>query len=387
MRERLIQTALVVASSAIALGAVQLYLVHFYPIRAAIYQLDDRLLYKLIPDNRHMYFREPGNGGGRVIVETDLHGYRPTGTRGKPRIAVYGDSFIMGAFSSVEDTFSARLGVELGAETINAGVAGYGPDQSALRIEQEIETLQPDLIVVATYVGNDYGDLTRNRLFRIGPDGALIENHPEVAKRIQESFAEAIAFARRPALVRAVFAAYESITAPHAPPIDLAKELEDSVEAQRKDWADFDRGDNVAKGFFRDVYDADIALEPESPSAQWKARAMSGVLARIDRAVKAHGKKWMLVIIPCPVDVAYQYDMSIDRAKHPTYAPERLTTLTASIAAKNGIDHVNLFEALKEKPGERFFFRFGDDHWTPAGQAKAAKLVAAAIKAGASSRQ
>jgi len=51
---------------------------------------------------------------------------------------------------------------------MNAGVQGYGPDQELRRMQRERGEARPDLIVWCLFSGNDYGDLLRNRMARIG---------------------------------------------------------------------------------------------------------------------------------------------------------------------------------------------------------------------------
>ena len=48
------------------------------------------------------------------------------------------------------------------------------PSDSVLQVLL-LAALQPALVVQAVYAGNDFGDLLRNKLFRIGVDGELIE--------------------------------------------------------------------------------------------------------------------------------------------------------------------------------------------------------------------
>src|SRR5439155_6628510 len=60
-------------------------------------------------------------------------------------------------------------------EVINAGVDGFGPDQSLLRFEQEVDVYQPDIVVFHIFADNDFGDIIRNRLFDVDPSGALVK--------------------------------------------------------------------------------------------------------------------------------------------------------------------------------------------------------------------
>src|SRR5208282_2438668 len=96
-----------------------------------------------------------------------------------------GDSFIQGDFSRTEDTFTERLKAHLSekmgnrVEVVNAGVAGYGPDQELRRMETELPVLKPNLVIVAIFAGNDFGDLLRDKLYRLSSDGSLQDNPSE----------------------------------------------------------------------------------------------------------------------------------------------------------------------------------------------------------------
>ncbi len=63
------------------------------------------------------------------------------------------------------------------AEVLNAGVVGWGPDQEYLRMQRELDRLKPTVVVLAIFADNDKGDLMRDRLFRLAPDGACFEAH------------------------------------------------------------------------------------------------------------------------------------------------------------------------------------------------------------------
>jgi len=149
-----------------------------------VIELDDRLLYRLIPGAEGVHTLSPINGSRRIHYAINSRGFRgrelaPSG--GSLRVVVYGDSFIHGEFSRTEDTFAERLKVHLArrlgtnVEVVNAGVAGYGPDQELRRMEGDLPSLQPNLVVVAIYAGNDFGDLVRNKLYRLAGDGGLLE--------------------------------------------------------------------------------------------------------------------------------------------------------------------------------------------------------------------
>jgi lysophospholipase L1-like esterase len=78
------------------------------------------------------------------------------------RIVVLGDSLVLSVQVPLAQTFGELLEKRLNADTaagryrvINAGVQGYGPVEEALFFESLADTVQPDLVLVTVFVGND----------------------------------------------------------------------------------------------------------------------------------------------------------------------------------------------------------------------------------------
>ena len=106
---------------------------------------------------------------------------------GELRVVVLGDSFVAGFEVEQPETFCARLETLLRSRlgrpvrVINAGVRGYGTDQSLLWYRERGRGLRPDL-VVAVFSANDFEDnVTLHRVrrpfgkgaFALRPNGAL----------------------------------------------------------------------------------------------------------------------------------------------------------------------------------------------------------------------
>jgi len=115
---------------------------------------------------------------GPEIAELPENGYR---------IMVLGDSLVAAFEVPWQQTFSALLEAEMKREfdlpvqVINAGVRGYGTDQSYLYYKERGSLLHPDLVIFI-HGGNDAADnITLHRMrrifskgaFALQPDGAL----------------------------------------------------------------------------------------------------------------------------------------------------------------------------------------------------------------------
>ena len=123
-----------------------------------LFVMDDELGYRLRPD-----LHQPANDDHAEIA-INGHGLRdeerpwekPAGTR---RVLVLGDSF---AFTSgpADTGFCAALERELGegVDVINSGVPGWTTTQQAIYLARDGLRYDPDVIVVACFVGNDVAE-------------------------------------------------------------------------------------------------------------------------------------------------------------------------------------------------------------------------------------
>jgi hypothetical protein len=100
-------------------------------------------LISLKPNLERTFRRSAKNGQVITHWNTNSASFRGPEIKEKhgTRIIVYGDSNIFARFSNLEDTFPFQLQEVLRRatgktiEVINAGVPGFGPDQSLLRFE------------------------------------------------------------------------------------------------------------------------------------------------------------------------------------------------------------------------------------------------------------
>jgi lysophospholipase L1-like esterase len=110
-----------------------------------------------------------------VPVAISAHGFRdrPWSAEGSEeegvlRVLGLGDSFTFGLGVQEEETFLRRLeALGIGQEivhTINLAVPGYGPVHELLCLQKHVDRIEPDLVVMAVFPGNDLSDSLR--LFR-----------------------------------------------------------------------------------------------------------------------------------------------------------------------------------------------------------------------------
>ena len=88
---------------------------------------------------------------------------------GERRIVLLGDSLVLSVQVPLNQTFGELLEHRLNSNAngaryrvVNAGVQGYGPVEEALFFEKFGEALQPDLVLVIVFVGNDAEEALRS---------------------------------------------------------------------------------------------------------------------------------------------------------------------------------------------------------------------------------
>lgn len=112
--------------------------------------------------------------------------------RGKKRICFLGDSFTMGLNVKSGETMPKMLEKYLRDwEVYNMGVVGFGPDQELNVLEKYGFKFKPDFVIDAICACNDSGDVYKDQLFTVGPQGELIatETNPVKSKVFPSFFA------------------------------------------------------------------------------------------------------------------------------------------------------------------------------------------------------
>ena len=352
-------------------------------------ELDDRVLYRLIPGAQREYIRPAINGGARIRYGINSQGFRgeELAPRGQAlRVVVYGDSFTQAEYAKTEDTFAERLEAHLArrlgtaVEVVNAGVAGYGPDQELRRMEDELEGLAPDLAIVAIYAGNDFGDLVRNKMYRLSADGNLSDN----AFTLDETYARRLVVGRNEPIVKKLLRdglnrlrgdPNDDVPTGHEARLARTESALAQLVAEYREYVI--EGDDVVHELMSDPYNADVSLLPESESARYRVALMEQIVARMRSTAEAQHVPLLLVLIPTPIDVADEHESGeVDRARYPEYRPEALTDQLERIAARSRVPAVNLFAPFSARGARELYLKGVDDHWNELGQDFGAELVA-----------
>jgi len=283
----------------------------------------------------------------------------------------------------LDQTFVERLGVALAPdrppEMINAGVVGFGPDQACLRWEREAMKLAPDLLVLVLYAGNDFGDLLRDKLFRLDAAEKAVRNPIVLSPEVQEGYDAWERAASQPALVR-LFRVLRDEWAVHgcsAAARTSTAAVESVLARGREEHLDYLlEGTPTVRESWCDHYDADVAMYPAWDSASLKRRLMRAVLERLRDDCARKSVPLMVVIVPAPHDVCPDFEPRPDPVLFPTWSPSRLTDTMAEILTGLHVSFVNLYTPFREGGASRFYFGGCNVHWNAAGQELAARLTA-----------
>jgi lysophospholipase L1-like esterase len=376
-------------STAVALvGAEWVLQAMFKPRFYTAFEQDAALLFKLRPGAKRDYQQAPELGGQVVRYEINADGFRGPPLRpltdGHRRVMVYGDSFIHVEYTPLAQAFTTQLAQQLvqggtaGVEVINAGVAGYGPDQILRRMPGDLATHKPDLVVVSIFSGNDYGDLLRNRLYKLDAQGRL---EPHAVKITDDEMHRMQSSRSEPILRKILRNAFKGLTGRvnQEPPFERKSYIEQSLQQHLAEYQNYIVDKSPYAGDFAvDPYAADVALMPSSPSATYRVAMMREVMRNLSLAAQAAKVPLVVMIVPHPMDLmGGDHDTGwVDKAKYPQYEPTRMTGHLASMARELQIPYLNLYPVLRDNNPLALFYKGGDDHWNAQGQAVGAKALA-----------
>lgn len=362
----------------LALGAGELVMRQWFPIRGQIYRLDPERLHVSVPGARRLQLLPARAGRTQVLVELNSAGFRgPELRAAEKRVLVLGDSLVLSANVIQADTFVAQLGTRLSAtgtdwEAINAGLESYGPDQSLLQLQELLPKLRPDLVVLVLCAHNDFGDLHRNKLFGLDAQGQLLRQKVLLGPTLKAIFAQRQAYAAKPALWRAFQAWRERGQGPSLDsPLDY---VPDYLLAARYQYEDaVTRHNPVVDDIERDTWDADVAIQPGWPSSQHKRALMTRVLAAMGEFCQQAGVPMVAIVVPSAVDVDPGFLIRVDQTRFPQYLSTTLAAALSECAREAGLPVRNLQSLLEANDPARLFVGGDDFHWNPRAQALCAE--------------
>lgn len=355
------------------------------------YEFNEDYLLSLRPNIKKTFLRQVQNGGDIIQWKTNNDSFRGDELRNNPqvRIMVYGDSNIQARFSNTENTVVYKLGEYLkkdgikDIEVVNAGIIGFGPDQSLIKFKKEADTYKPNLVIFHIFADNDFGDILRNRLYELDANHNLIEADYRRTVDDHLIYERQLDFVSSLLIIRETKKLAQLIKGNEKE--DKGNEKEDRLNLLQKlveeEFSVYKAKKYSKYSGFSDHYDLDLALDPDKESSKTKIKLMEAVLKTANIVARSKGIKFLVLIQPSVIDLTkgntvlnYEY-----LEKYPKYRRTNLTDAVKNICVENNIHYINLYEAFMRNDPENLFFRAGDNHWNDQGQDIAAKETASYI--------
>ena len=400
LKKNLRDTGIIVAITLIFVilseGFLRILFPHVGPKNSA-YDFHPDYLVTLKPNVEKTFFGLLANGNTAVRWQTNAEGFRGAPLEENPdlKIMVYGDSNVQARFSSLKDTFPHRLetGLEsrLGknVDVINAGVIGFGTDQSLPQFRNEAEVYRPDIVIFHVFADNDFGDLLRNRLFELAPDGKLVET-PGMRKLLEGEKtmlvpdANAISLWSSLYLVQVARNFKKNLTwfifRPDSDQDNPAKSdqiLRYLAATGEAEYAVYRDRKPRRFSVLADHYDLDVATDIESESARVKIALMDRVLRQARDFAASKNIEFVVLIQPSSLDLTENISPNHgDLAKFSGYRRTNISSAVEKICRRAGIGRINLFDIFMRNDPKTLYFKKANTHWSPRGQALAAEATA-----------
>lgn len=294
------------------------------------------------------------------------------------RILVLGDSFTAALQIPEAETFPKLLETQLQQqfpqtkfEVINAGVVGYGTDNELAYFTHEGYRYQPDLVVLAFFVGNDITDNMRYSLYKL-ENGQLISVKVPPRENIgvppwrQEGsiFRNTRNFLYVNSRLYSVSIELLTLSAiQKIPPVASLLISMGFVEITQPT-----------------VNIGNIYALHHVPEEAWTMTEV--LISQLNQEIEADGSQLLVVILPDESEVDEEKRKEIVASQ--AYLQEEQgvtkfqpTAQMADILEQQGILYLHLLPALQEyqnKTGESLYYKF-DGHWVPAGHHVASQAI------------
>ena len=385
IKRHIIDAAIILVVTVLLFLTIEFVLRLIYPEKViearSAYRFDPETLVSLKPDIEKIFERQAINGGNIITWKTNSQGLRGPELQKNPdlRIMVYGDSNIQARFSDYKDTYPQKLKKYLseqlkdtGIEVINAGLVGAGPDQSLLRFKRDAKKFKPDVVVFHIFSANDYGDLIKNRLFNLNPEGEVVLSG--MPTKVDSEILNREGFKHFVSSLLIVKAVKKFIPKQKSPELSADDWVNELLKLNKEYYAVFKNNKPGKFSHFGDYYDLDVATSPGSESSMVKIKLMHGVLLKAYNFARKNNIKFLVQIQPSAVDltknILFSYE---DLAKFPDYKPVNLTSFIADFCHSRDIPCINLYDVYRLNNPEELYFRGANNHWNDAGQDLAAK--------------
>ena len=333
------------------------------PSQLAIFRLDEHGLLGMVPGARARHVTREWDVSIRINQRGLRDREQPVPDPGG-RVLLVGDSMAFGWGVELEETFGFRaeeLLADSGIRIVKAGMVGTGTLDQRRWLEAHLEELEPDQVVVAFYVGNDFVDVARGgvegQLFI--DDGLLVRSPPDGKQ--PTTLAGLIAgLVRRSMLAQKIQQVHWSRMPLPESPGD--REHRGLTAADRWLWE------------FARTYLA----EPPADVAEMVSRTLAELDGIADLCAE-RGVQLRVLVIPRSIEVyeweQFRWIKAFDLAEDELDV-ERPHRELAAWAAPRQVPLLDLLPGFQEHPREERLFFYPDSHLNPRGHAVIAEALA-----------
>jgi lysophospholipase L1-like esterase len=312
----------------------------------------------------------------RIDVQYNPEGWRgPAQKLSKPpnvfRIVILGDSFVDGYTIPVQDRFSEVLEANLRPqfEVINLGVAGYSTDQELLLLDQEGWKYEPDLVVLAFYYNDVWGNgsqhfsestKTQKPMFSLDAGGNLSLRNvpvPRPAPALQDRF-------RLYDLVRTTVKRNRSLLAA-------------AVKAGLADGVVSDDSRPAPTGAAGGAEEFAVYHLTETPEFAREWLITQALLRKMNQDAVQHGARLMALYVPTRIELS---PAEWNNAHLPQdYDPSVVVRRLGKICQAEGIPYLDPSDRFTAVGTNRLYYP-RDPHWNDAGHNLVADTLAEYIR-------
>ncbi|HMA33459.1 MAG TPA: GDSL-type esterase/lipase family protein [Chloroflexia bacterium] len=331
-----------------------------------LFVADAATRYRLKPNVRIPYHF----GDINTVYTTNDQGLREDHTIGAPapgstRLLFLGDSFTFGSGVDLDQAFAHRLSGSTAAdgsriESVDAGVPGYGTDNEAAWLQTYGWALQPKIVLVGFFVGNDVKDTM------LGLDKTMVDDQGRLVETPQT----------RQVLDRQASTGLKGWLEQNSHAYVFLRNLAYKVTGRQNKPAP---ADPAAGLFTGGPYEAITFLRKDPPpevAAGWDK--VTGLLDSMRAAATAHGATLVVVAIPTREQVQ---DADWATMLQQLGTPE--STLTrdlpqqqlAAWSARTGAPLIDLLPAFRAAAQTQPLYFRTDPHCNAAGHALAAQII------------
>lgn len=300
---------------------------------------------------------------------------KPPATR---RILLLGDSFAEAVQVPLADTFAKLLEKRLNAgdergnppvEVLNGGISGYGTDNALLFFRHEGRKYQPDVVLLAFFVGNDIRNNwyrlenldsggSRKPYFTRNADGLTINAYPFEEHRSLRSRLKIF-------LNRNIYL------------YSLLRQMRDRLRSRAF------VGEKTAGGV---ALDTQVFATDYLPEWNEAFAVTEGLLLKLDNEARESGAELLVVLIPAQFQVHESYWQTrmerVPSMRDLGWDLEKPNRRLNEFLAARGIAHLDLLPDFRhyadESNGE--YYLVEDKHWNEAGHRLAARLIEAKLR-------